>query len=312
MTLIHSFKSACPHCHHQWEAYKQVSGNNFGLSREMDREQVKNWILQWEREPSPYRCPSCNSFDIEYREDYSTRDGDPLNDGKNIRPGSSEIGEVFSNRLVAQKYYWSQRKDIEPEFRDAKLRELEATIELVRKECHQIDNAEPKERDAKLREIDKQIDLLRDVSIRIDKDRRNEKKKGFGFEINNPIAARSIKNCYDYLDRLTTSEDEPITYQRKGSVVSPHLKIQANGEEAKASIDIYDIVAGNGQKICQLFICPYLRKTSSSAPEGFNLREASPLNEEDLLEIKSFEERVARMTKEGKLSDPNPLFVTVH
>ena len=282
------------------------------MSRKQEQDQLKNWLLQWEENYSPYRCPGCKSFDVEYRQDYRGHSADLLNDGQNIRPGILEISEFFTKRLVAQQYCWTQRKDIETDLREAKVQELEATISLVRRECRQIDNVEPGERDAKLQEIDNQIDLLRDLFIRIDKDRQIERRKGFGFEIDNPIAARSIKNCYDYLDRLKTFDNKQINYTRHGSVLSPRFKIKANGQEQNLAIDIYNIFTSDGQKISQLFICPYLRKTSSTAPEGFNLLAALPLNEEDLLEIKSFEEGVASRMGKSKLITPNPFFNNVH
>lgn len=163
MTIIHAFKSACPQCDYHWDSYEQVSGNNFGMSGKQEQDQLKNWLLQWEENYSPYRCPRCKSFDIEYRQDYRGDSADVLNDGQNIRPGISEISQVFTSRLVAQQYYWSQRMDSEPELLETKLGELEGTIDMVRRECREIDKLEPREREAHLHDIDFQIDLLRDL-----------------------------------------------------------------------------------------------------------------------------------------------------
>jgi len=83
----------------------------------------------------------------------------------------------------------------------------------------------------------------------------------FGLEITNPIPVNSILGNKLYLDRLWTDNGVKITYERIGSMRAPNIS---------SIIDGYRIYA-RGEKIATLYICPYNKKISERAPEGFIL-----------------------------------------
>ena len=158
MTIIDQYRAACPTCYNQWDGYIQQSGNTFGLSPSEARERMKSWALVWHEKPSPYRCPSCGSFDVEYRiGDPDVGDLDPLNDGQTNRPGGSELYELFSSYANFVVYSWLERKGVEPELREEKNYEISAALELILSEFGLIHQLEGDERNAKLLEMEKRI-----------------------------------------------------------------------------------------------------------------------------------------------------------
>ena len=158
MTIIDQYRAACPTCYNQWDGYIQQSGNTFGLSPSEARERMKSWALVWHEKPSPYRCPSCGSFDVEYRiGDPYVGDLDPLNDGQTNRPGGHELYVLFCSYASFVSYSWLERKDIEPESRQEKVQEIGEALELILSEFREIPQLEGDERNAKLREMEKRI-----------------------------------------------------------------------------------------------------------------------------------------------------------
>lgn len=94
-----------------------------------------------------------------------------------------------------------------------------------------------------------------------DKDEMPEGYGEFGLEITNPIPTSSIPDSYFYLNRLRRNKGQEITFERIGSMAAPNIK---------HTIDAYNISA-NGKKITTIYICPYNKKTSTKAPNGFKL-----------------------------------------
>lgn len=94
-----------------------------------------------------------------------------------------------------------------------------------------------------------------------DKDEMPEGYGDFGLEITNPIPTSSIPDSYIYLDSLRTKNGEEITYERIGSMTAPNIK---------HLIDAYRIFA-NGKQIAIIYICPYNKKNSKKAPNGFKI-----------------------------------------
>ena len=300
MTIIRFVESTCTHCGHQWKTDNQISGNNFSVPPEepaIKKSRDDRWReVLWKEAQSPYRCSFlfCKSFNVEYKVRYPVYPSDHLAGNKSRRVDVSEIGEYFQDLLYRQMDYWDERTDLTEELCSVKRREVEATILLM---YQQIEDATPQQRDELIKEIDGHIELLRMLAFEIDDQLLSEKSKGFGYEIDKPIAARSIKDGHDYLDRLMTAENQKVTYQRKGSVVNPNLKQQVWDKE-QMRIDIYEIFTEDDQIICELFICPYLRKSSYIAPAGFKLETFTHPSFEETLkklaEIKAFEEQVAQ------------------
>jgi len=94
-----------------------------------------------------------------------------------------------------------------------------------------------------------------------DKDEMPEGYGDFGLEITNPIPTSSIPDSYFYLDRLRTKNGEEITYDRIGSMKASNIE---------HTIDAYRIFA-NGKQIATIYICPYNKKNSIKAPNGFKI-----------------------------------------
>ncbi|MDH6343308.1 hypothetical protein M2480_001297 [Parabacteroides sp. PFB2-12] len=83
----------------------------------------------------------------------------------------------------------------------------------------------------------------------------------FGLEITNPIPVNTVYGSISYLGRLRTLEGIKVSYKRIGSMNSPNIT---------SIIDGYKIFA-NEKQIAILYICPYNKKNSRKAPNGFKL-----------------------------------------
>ncbi|MDR1557670.1 MAG: hypothetical protein LBS88_11700 [Tannerellaceae bacterium] len=92
-----------------------------------------------------------------------------------------------------------------------------------------------------------------------DKDEIPEGIGKFGYEVTNPIPVHTITGSQFYLKSLRTPDGGRITYKRLYSTQK---------ENIEAPIDAYQIFSG-GEKIAVLYICPYNKKNSGKAPEGF-------------------------------------------
>lgn len=86
----------------------------------------------------------------------------------------------------------------------------------------------------------------------------------YGIEVTNPIPTSTVYGSIAYLGKLRTMDGTKVEYKRIGSTSAPNIN---------QIIDEYEIFA-RGQKITNLFICPYNKKNSDRAPKGFKI---SPL-----------------------------------
>lgn len=82
----------------------------------------------------------------------------------------------------------------------------------------------------------------------------------YGLSLNNPVPTICVTGSNKYLSRLRKNGC-PVDSERQGSTKS---------EVISGNIDIYSI-SQFGQKICNIYICPYHRKDSKVAPIGFTL-----------------------------------------
>lgn len=94
-----------------------------------------------------------------------------------------------------------------------------------------------------------------------DQDVMSEGFGEFGHDLTNPIPVNTIMGSIAYLSKLRTMEGIKVEYERAGSLSAPNIK---------RIIDRYNISA-NGEKIATLFICPYNKKNSEKAPNGFKI-----------------------------------------
>ena len=182
MTTYRAFESACPHCRYRWSSMTGGSSNSFGSYRQADisQEQAKTKLrsaLSTMREypETPYRCPSCKSFDVEYREHphWSSAktldpDIDPLNDGRRIRPRAREISGYFYRFFAALNRYWGERIDLDQMLREEKTRELNALLDTITNQFQQISEFDQEDSSPKVLEVEKLIQRLGIDAIEID------------------------------------------------------------------------------------------------------------------------------------------------
>lgn len=84
----------------------------------------------------------------------------------------------------------------------------------------------------------------------------------FGLSKTNPIPTNSVSGSDDYLSRLRTKDGHPVESSRLGSTSAPDV--------TSGMIDIYAI-SRQGVNLGTVFLCPYHKKISTKAPEGFVL-----------------------------------------
>lgn len=84
----------------------------------------------------------------------------------------------------------------------------------------------------------------------------------YGLCKTNPIPTRSVPGSNEYLARLRTVDGLRVEANRLGSTSAT--------EVTSGMIDIYNLTA-NGRHVGQVFICPYHKRNSERAPEGFKL-----------------------------------------
>src|SRR6185437_11558788 len=80
----------------------------------------------------------------------------------------------------------------------------------------------------------------------------------FGLVVTNPIPTVSVTGSNYYLGRLRFN-DLPVTATRIGSTSS---------EVTSGMIDMY-VLDANGQRVGTIYVCPYHKRNSKKAPEGF-------------------------------------------
>jgi hypothetical protein len=83
----------------------------------------------------------------------------------------------------------------------------------------------------------------------------------FGHDVTNPIPVNTVFGSTSYLGRLRTLDGTKVEYERTGSTRAKNIE---------SIIDKYEIFE-EGEKIATLYICPYNKKISERAPEGFRL-----------------------------------------
>jgi hypothetical protein len=84
----------------------------------------------------------------------------------------------------------------------------------------------------------------------------------FGLCETNPIPTRGIPGSHVYLSRLRTKDGCSIESSRIGSTSAADV--------TSGMVDIYSISSG-GVNLGTVYLCPYHRKNSGKAPEGFRL-----------------------------------------
>ena len=82
----------------------------------------------------------------------------------------------------------------------------------------------------------------------------------FGLDITNPIPIHGVQDNENYLRKLRLANGSSIKWSRIGSCKAPNIE---------QIIDNYIIHDLSGNKICNLYLCPYNRKTSNKTPKGF-------------------------------------------
>jgi|SRR5882672_655689 len=85
----------------------------------------------------------------------------------------------------------------------------------------------------------------------------------FGLCKTNPVPTSGIDGSEAYLGRLrTTDRQRRLEYRRLGSTTAPDV--------TSGAIDIYS-VSIDGKRLTDIYICPYHKRNSDRAPEGFTL-----------------------------------------
>ena len=82
----------------------------------------------------------------------------------------------------------------------------------------------------------------------------------FGLDITNPVPIHGVPQNEVYLRKLRLSDGSKISWKRIGSCNAPNIE---------HIIDRYEICDQLGNKVCNLYLCPYNRKTSNKVPKGF-------------------------------------------
>lgn len=82
----------------------------------------------------------------------------------------------------------------------------------------------------------------------------------FGLDITNPIPIHGVPDNERYLKKLRLANGSDIKWRRIGS---------CRAQNIEQIIDNYEIQDMAGNKVCNLYLCPYNRKTSNKSPKGF-------------------------------------------
>ena len=84
----------------------------------------------------------------------------------------------------------------------------------------------------------------------------------FGVCKTNPVPTRDVRGSNEYLARLRTKDGRPVESSRIGSMSAEDV--------TSGMIDMYNIRSG-GVNLGAVYLCPYHKKNSGKAPEGFRL-----------------------------------------
>ncbi len=82
----------------------------------------------------------------------------------------------------------------------------------------------------------------------------------FGLCKTNPVPTRGIPGSMEYLSQLRTKDGRSIESSRIGSTTAEDV--------TSGAIDVYSISSG-GVDVGTIYLCPYHKKNSAKAPEGF-------------------------------------------
>ena len=85
----------------------------------------------------------------------------------------------------------------------------------------------------------------------------------YGLCVTNPIPTRGIPSNDTYLSSLSLLSGEPFHWERIGSFEAPNIK---------HPIDGYEIITDSGENLCTIYISPYQKTISRTAPKGFYIR----------------------------------------
>lgn len=84
----------------------------------------------------------------------------------------------------------------------------------------------------------------------------------FGLSKTNPIPTRGVPGSNEYLARLRTKEGRSVESSRLGSTSAKDV--------TSGMIDMYNVSSG-GVSLGTVYLCPYHKRNSEKAPEGFRL-----------------------------------------
>lgn len=84
----------------------------------------------------------------------------------------------------------------------------------------------------------------------------------YGLCKTNPVPTRGVPGSYEYLSRLRTKNGLFIENSRIGSTSAPDV--------TSGMVDMYAISSG-GESLGTVYLCPYHKRNSGKAPEGFCL-----------------------------------------
>ena len=84
----------------------------------------------------------------------------------------------------------------------------------------------------------------------------------YGLCKTNPVPTRGIPGSNEYLSRLRTKDGRSIESSRIGSTIAEDV--------TSGAIDMYSITS-RGVSIGTVYLCPYHKRNSGKAPEGFRL-----------------------------------------
>lgn len=86
----------------------------------------------------------------------------------------------------------------------------------------------------------------------------------YGLCVTNPIPTRGIPSNETYLKSLSLLSGEPFHWKRIGSFGAPNIE---------NPIDGYEIITDCGENLCTIYISPYQKTISKTAPKGFYIKD---------------------------------------
>lgn len=89
----------------------------------------------------------------------------------------------------------------------------------------------------------------------------------YGLCVTNPIPTRGIPSNEVYLRKLALLSGESFHWERIGSFGAPNIE---------NPIDGYEIISDSGDTLCTIYISPYQRVISNTAPKGFYIKNDRP------------------------------------